>query len=70
MSSVESSRSLVEAVIRLGHSFNLNVIAEGVETEEQLSKLLSMDCDQAQGYYIKSPENGEAITNWIKKKYT
>ncbi|MBT7583548.1 MAG: EAL domain-containing protein, partial [Kordiimonadaceae bacterium] len=66
----ESSLSLVEAVIRMGHSFNLNVIAEGVETEEQLTRLLSMKCDQAQGFFIKRPDDADNITQWLKEKYT
>lgn len=70
MTADESSLSLVEAVVRMGHSFNLSVIAEGVETEEQLDKLKLLKCDQAQGFYIKRPENAEDITNWIKEKYT
>ena len=66
----DSALSLVEAVIRLGHSFNLNIIAEGVETEEQLNKLHAMNCDQAQGYFIKRPEKEDEITRWIKAEYT
>ncbi len=66
----DSALSLVEAVIRLGHSFNLNVIAEGVETEEQLEKLASMNCDQAQGFYVKRPEKADDITAWIREHYT
>lgn len=66
----ESSMSLVEAVIRMGHNFKLNVVAEGVETAEQLAMLKSMNCDQAQGFFIKRPENAEDITRWIKEKYT
>lgn len=62
----QSAHSLVEAIIRLGHSFNLNVIAEGVETEEQLKKLAAMRCDQAQGFYIKRPDTADEITKWIK----
>ena len=65
----ESALSLVEAVIRLGHSFNLNVIAEGVETEEQLQKLLEMKCDQAQGYLIKRPEKADDISRWINDNF-
>lgn len=62
----KSAHSLVEAIIRLGHSFNLNVIAEGVETEGQLKKLATMRCDQAQGFYIKRPDTADEITKWIK----
>ncbi|MDG1995714.1 MAG: EAL domain-containing protein [Emcibacteraceae bacterium] len=67
MSDNESSRSLVEAVVRLGHSFNLDVIAEGVETEKQLKLLAAMRCDQAQGYLIKRPDTAEEISKWIKE---
>ena len=62
----KSAHSLVEAIIRLGHSFNLNVIAEGVETEDQLKKLATMRCDQAQGFYIKRADTADEITKWIK----
>lgn len=62
----KSAHSLVEAIIRLGHSFNLNVIAEGVETEDQLKKLATMRCDLAQGFYIKRPDTADEITKWIK----
>lgn len=66
----DSARSLVEAVIRMGHSFKLDVIAEGVETEEQLAILSSMNCDQAQGFYVKRPEKAVDITKWILENYT
>ncbi|MDA9554085.1 EAL domain-containing protein [Emcibacteraceae bacterium] len=62
----KSAHSLVEAIIRLGHSFNFNVIAEGVETEDQLKKLATMRCDQAQGFYIKRADTADEITKWIK----
>ena len=70
MNNDDSALSLVEAVIKLGHSFNLNVMAEGVETEEQLSKLKALNCDQAQGFLIKRPEKADEITKWIKENYT
>lgn len=65
MSNDEGSASLVEAVIRLGHSFNLSVLAEGVENEQQFAKLIEMNCDQAQGYFIKRPDEGSEISKWI-----
>ena len=66
----KSSLSLVEAIIKLGHSFNLKVIAEGVEEDEQLKKLLKLKCDQAQGYLISRQQNVEDITKWLVDNYS
>jgi EAL domain-containing protein (putative c-di-GMP-specific phosphodiesterase class I) len=46
---------LVSAIIKLAHSLKLNVVAEGVETEQQSSLLRSMRCDEMQGYLISIP---------------
>ncbi len=47
--------SLAEAIIALAHNLGLKVIAEGVETKEQLDFLKSRGCDQYQGYYFAKP---------------
>lgn len=49
------ARSIVEAVISLGRGLDLQVVAEGVETEEQLAALRKQGCSQAQGYFISRP---------------
>ncbi|WP_168798489.1 EAL domain-containing protein [Herbaspirillum sp. ST 5-3] len=53
--SPEDEAPIAKAVILLAHSMNLRVIAEGVETEEQLSFLRRHHCDQIQGYYFSRP---------------
>jgi len=47
--------AIVEAIVALGHSLKLNVVAEGVETEEQKQQLLKLKCDQCQGYLFGQP---------------
>ncbi len=47
--------SIVEAVVRLGHSLGLTVVAEGVETPLQLNGLRQLACDKAQGYLFGRP---------------
>jgi diguanylate cyclase len=49
------SHALVDAVIRLAHAFNLNVVAEGVETETQRRALEELGCDHMQGYLFSKP---------------
>lgn len=53
--------ALVDTIIRMAHNLELNVIAEGVETSEQLEFLKVRHCDQAQGYYFNRPLPAEDI---------
>jgi EAL domain-containing protein (putative c-di-GMP-specific phosphodiesterase class I) len=47
--------TIVEAVVNLGHSFGLEVIAEGLETPLQLARLRDIGCDRGQGYLFGRP---------------
>jgi diguanylate cyclase (GGDEF)-like protein/PAS domain S-box-containing protein len=49
------STAITKAIIAMGHSLNLRVIAEGVETEHQLAFLREQGCDEAQGYFFSPP---------------
>jgi diguanylate cyclase (GGDEF)-like protein/PAS domain S-box-containing protein len=46
---------IVHAIIMLAHSLGLQVVAEGVESEEQLTQLRKMGCEHAQGFFISKP---------------
>ena len=48
--------AIILAIIKLAHELGFNVVAEGVETWEQLELLKSMDCDFFQGYYFYRPQ--------------
>lgn len=51
----EENRKLVHAMINLAHNLNLEVVAEGVESEEQLELLRGFGCDQVQGFLVSKP---------------
>jgi diguanylate cyclase (GGDEF)-like protein len=53
--------SLLHSIIGIAKSFNLKVVAEGVETEAQLSVLGKMDCDDLQGYLLSRPITREKL---------
>ncbi|HBP86953.1 MAG TPA: GGDEF domain-containing response regulator [Nitrospiraceae bacterium] len=55
------ARALVSAMIYLAHEFSLTVVAEGVEVQEQLDLLISLDCDQYQGYFFSRPVKVEDL---------
>ena len=66
----ERSRSIVRAVLGLGESFGLDVVAEGVETAEQAALLEGLGCRQAQGYLYAMPMRGDELTQWILERHT
>jgi diguanylate cyclase (GGDEF)-like protein len=63
--------AIVSAIIAIAHSLGLEVVAEGVETPEQLAFLKSLGCDAAQGYYFSKPlppeEFAELLAGWNPK---
>lgn len=59
---------LTQAIINLAHNFNLQVIAEGVETIRQLNFLKQNHCDMIQGYYYSKPLNAEDFYQYCIKQ--
>jgi EAL domain-containing protein (putative c-di-GMP-specific phosphodiesterase class I) len=53
--------TIVDAVVKLGHSLNLQVVAEGVETPLQLARLRELGCDRAQGFLFGRPRPAELV---------
>jgi EAL domain-containing protein (putative c-di-GMP-specific phosphodiesterase class I) len=50
-----SDAAIVRAIVSLGHSLELDIVAEGVETADQLERLRAEGCDEVQGYYFGRP---------------
>lgn len=61
----ESDRSVVQAIIGLGHALSLTVTAEGIESSAHLGLLQSVDCDEGQGYYLSRPVTCEAFAELL-----
>ncbi|MGV8874760.1 MAG: EAL domain-containing protein [Rhodococcus sp. (in: high G+C Gram-positive bacteria)] len=55
------ARAIVSAIVSLARAFDVTVVGEGVETEEQLDALAATGCDLAQGYLLGRPMNDDAI---------
>lgn len=61
------SAAIAATIIALGHSLKLNVIAEGVETAEQLAVLRKLKCDEMQGYYFSRPIPAEELERLLRE---
>jgi diguanylate cyclase (GGDEF)-like protein/PAS domain S-box-containing protein len=61
-------KAITEAIIAMGKSLNLTVVAEGVETQEQQSFLRGLDCDEMQGFYFSKPIAGEAFAELLRER--
>ena len=56
-----AKNTLVTAIINIGHTLGLRVVAEGVETEEELQFIKDCKCDEVQGYYFSKPLEPKAF---------
>ncbi|MFQ5542954.1 MAG: EAL domain-containing protein [Nitrospiria bacterium] len=61
----QNDAGIVKAVVAMGHSLNLRVVAEGVETNEQMAFLQSIACDEIQGYVISRPISGNDASKFL-----
>ncbi|MEJ2757241.1 MAG: EAL domain-containing protein [Anaerolineales bacterium] len=61
----DESAKMVKTIVGLAHNLGLKVVAEGVETREQLEFLRNFECDYVQGYYFSKPQSAEEILNFL-----
>ncbi|MGI9504127.1 MAG: EAL domain-containing protein [Geminicoccaceae bacterium] len=62
------SKRIIEAIITLGHSLDLNVVAEGVEHPEQLAMLEALSCSEAQGFLLGKPMAAAAARTLVNEQ--
>jgi EAL domain-containing protein (putative c-di-GMP-specific phosphodiesterase class I) len=56
-----TSRLIVSAIVRLAHSLEMTVVAEGIESEGQLDEVVALDCDSYQGYFFARPTSADTL---------
>jgi diguanylate cyclase (GGDEF)-like protein/PAS domain S-box-containing protein len=64
---IKDRQSIVEAIILLAKGLSIDVIAEGVETQEEMNFLLKIGCKTFQGYYFHRPTNPDMITELLRE---
>lgn len=68
MASNQNDAAIAKAIINLGHSLNIQVLAEGVENEFQRDFIIAHGCDFAQGYFYKAPDTPDKILEYLKNQ--
>lgn len=61
-----ASQAIIKAVVQLGSTLNMGVVAEGVETSEQMDLLTAFGCSHAQGYFLGRPMHPQSVRGLLK----
>ena len=65
--SEEQSKAVIKTIVGLGQMLDMNVVAEGVESQGQFDALVSMDCPEAQGFLFSAPVSPAEAGELLKK---
>ena len=60
-----NDRAIAQAIVTMGKQLRQEIVAEGVETHEQMAFLRDLGCDQLQGYLFSPPLTAEAFERWV-----
>jgi len=58
---------IVSSTVQMAHSLGLQTVAEGVEDEATLQKMMRLGCDMIQGYYYSKPIPEQDVSDWLKR---
>ncbi len=62
----EEALEIVRTIVTLAHNLKMQVVAEGVETQEQVTMLRGLGCEYAQGFYFSKPVDGATVTDLLR----
>ncbi len=62
--------AIVQTIVSLAHNLGMDVVAEGVETEQQLAHLAGIQCEQAQGYLFSKPVTADKAFDLVKRAHS
>ena len=69
MNTDQDSHEIVRLIVMLAHSLELKVVAEGTETEDQITELKRLGCEMAQGYLYSRPVDAKAAHGLLLRSY-
>ena len=61
------TRNVISCILELAEQLDMETVAEGIETEEQIDSLRRLGCDVVQGYYFSRPLPQEQFERWIQE---
>jgi diguanylate cyclase (GGDEF)-like protein len=64
----KEDNQIVQTIILLGHNLGMDIVAEGVETADQLALLRALQCDYGQGYFFSKPLTMDAVETLLREK--
>jgi EAL domain-containing protein (putative c-di-GMP-specific phosphodiesterase class I) len=65
MSRLDSTRTVVQSVVRLGRGLGMDIVAEGVETEIEAMMMAHLGCTELQGYYFSKPVSADQMAELL-----
>jgi EAL domain-containing protein (putative c-di-GMP-specific phosphodiesterase class I) len=68
MSVNNENSEIVKTIMTMAHNLGMSVVAEGIETAEQLTQLRALQCEYGQGYFFSKPLKPEAAAAFIAKE--
>src|SRR5690606_26067690 len=63
---VGQATAIVSAIVAMAHALGLSVVAEGVETDEQLLEMRRLGCEYAQGFHLSRPTSADEIARLLR----